>query len=107
MMTRGRKLDRGNPNPGNLGSDFSAIGMQFWHEVRLVDARADARKISLEEMNLWRNAIAHQDWKDVGGNPTLWLGSVRRWRSACDGLAKSFNRAVFEHLRMMVGQAPW
>src|SRR2546421_8882763 len=25
-----RKIDRGNPNPGNLGSDFNRLGLAFW-----------------------------------------------------------------------------
>jgi hypothetical protein len=106
-MTRGRKLDHGNPNPGNLGSDFSAIGMQFWGEVRQVDARADTRKASLEDLNDWRSAIAHHDWTKVGGNPNLRLGSVRGWRTTRNSLASSFDRPVYAHLQAMVGQAPW
>src|SRR5580658_2588149 len=26
----GRTLDRGNPNPGNIGSDFNRFGVDFW-----------------------------------------------------------------------------
>lgn len=29
-LTEGRKLDSGNPNPGNIGSDFGRFGIQFW-----------------------------------------------------------------------------
>jgi hypothetical protein len=107
LMTRGRKLDHGNPNPGNLGADFSVIGMQFWDDVWRIDGRADARKDALEELNEWRNAIAHQDWTKVGGDPNLRLGLVRRWRHACNGLARSFDRAVGMHLGAMVGRPPW
>jgi hypothetical protein len=32
----GRMLDRGNPNAGNIGSDFNRLGLAFWS---LVDAR--------------------------------------------------------------------
>src|SRR5258707_10492954 len=28
-----RKLDRGNPNPGNIGADFNRFGLNFWPEV--------------------------------------------------------------------------
>lgn len=28
-LTAGRKLDSGNPNPGNIGSDFGRFGVQF------------------------------------------------------------------------------
>lgn len=107
LLTQGRKLDHGNPNPGNLGADFGAIGMRFWDDIRQTDARAENRKLRLEELNGWRNAIAHQDWTKVGGSPTLHLGTVRGWRSACNGLAGSFDRAVQAHLVAVVGQPPW
>src|SRR4051794_19205639 len=29
-LTTGRYLDRGNPNPGNLGNDFARLGVDLW-----------------------------------------------------------------------------
>ncbi|MEM1031793.1 MAG: hypothetical protein AAGN82_15685 [Myxococcota bacterium] len=107
LLTQGRKLDRGNPNPGNLGSDFARLGIQFWSAVRAVDAHADSRQQRLEDLNRWRNAIAHQDWINVGGDPNLRLARVRSWRVACNGLAQSFDRAVRDHLHVMAGHDPW
>lgn len=104
-LTQGRKLDHGNPNPGNLGSDFARLGMEFWKQVGAIDGRKEARHKHLEALNTWRNAIAHQDWKRVG--PNLQLGAVRSFRAACNGLARSFDRAVGDHLRGMVGSSPW
>lgn len=34
---RNRKLDQGNPGPGNLGSDFGIFGASFWPEVQRLD----------------------------------------------------------------------
>src|SRR5438876_9171886 len=31
-LVQNRKLDRGNPNPGNIGSDFNPFGLIFWDE---------------------------------------------------------------------------
>src|SRR5262245_60140790 len=28
-----RRLDRGNPNPGNIGADFNRLGLDFWSRV--------------------------------------------------------------------------
>ena len=61
-FTFGRKLDRGNPNPGNIGSDFNRLGLQFWDLVRAQNRWNDRRKFYLENLNDWRNAIAHQDF---------------------------------------------
>ena len=108
VMTQGRKLDHGNPNPGNLGSDFARLGMSFWNDVGLVDRRKAQRTAALNNLNDWRNAIAHQDWSGVPNqNPSLQLKQVNAWRSACAGLAASFDVAVRQHLAAMVGQPPW
>src|SRR5947208_1008605 len=57
----GRKLDHGNPNVGNLGADFNRFGLQIWSAVDADHARNPQRKLALEELNEWRNAVAHQD----------------------------------------------
>ena len=43
----GRKLDTGNPNPGNLGADFGRFGFKFWNEVDQLDARNPDRRDQL------------------------------------------------------------
>jgi hypothetical protein len=107
VMMQGRKLDAGNPNPGNIGSDFARFGMNLWTEVAALDTRNRDRQRALDELSEWRNAIAHQDWSKVGGSPSLSLPTVRRWRSTCRQLAKSFDRVVGARLAAMVGAAPW
>ena len=88
----GRRLDRGNPNAGNIGSDFNRLGLTFWS---LVDARRPenaVRRLALEELSEWRNAIAHQDFSPSmvrAGRPALALAQVRVWRQACNGLART------------------
>lgn len=103
-----RKLDRGNPNPGNLGSDFNRLGLPFWEKVNQLDARNKKRKKALEKLNDWRNAIAHQDF-DPGilGGTILRLKGVRAWRAACDQLANSFDRLLAQHILQLVGVTPW
>jgi hypothetical protein len=106
LFVQGRKLDQGNPNPGNLGSDFGRLGMAFWPAVVALNAQNAARQTKLETLNTWRNAVAHQDWSRVGG-PTLWLNQVQAWRRTCRALAKQFDTAVGSHLRGLVGRRPW
>src|SRR5262245_38651288 len=95
-LARDRKLDRGNPNPGNIGSDFNRFGIDFWAEVSAADPRAGQRRSLLTELNEWRNAIAHQDFdpSKLGGTTTLRLSQVRNWRAACQGLAVSFDSVM-------------
>ena len=103
------KLDKGNPNPGNLGADFERLGIKFWVEVHAVDARNAQRRILLEELNEWRNAIAHQDFDPtkLGGATTLGLAQVRAWRAACNALALSFDAVMRDYIVRTVGIPPW
>lgn len=101
-----RRLDTGNPNPGNLGADFGRFGLAFWQDVYAYDSRNNVRRQMLEQLNDWRNAIAHQDFTRVGGT-TLHLHQVRRWRTACTGLARSFDRVMQAELTRIIGLPPW
>jgi len=68
------------------------------------DPRNEVRQRQLEELNGWRNAIAHQDFE---GRGTLHLRHVRLWRIACERLAKSFDEVMRHHLQNLTGQSPW
>ena len=64
----------------------------------------------LEELNEWRNAIAHQDFAPAmlrGERPVLHLAQVQGWRRACEGLARSFDEVMLAHIQVKTGTAPW
>jgi hypothetical protein len=107
-FTWNRQLDRGNPNPGNIGSDFGRLGLEFWDEVNAHDVRNPLRKRLLEELNEWRNAIAHQNFDParLGGTITLGLRKVAGWRSACVGLASSFDEVMRAYLLRVTEFSP-
>ena len=109
LLTQDRKLDRGNANPGNIGSDFGRLGMPFWATVQSLDRRNISRQALLDELNAWRNAIAHQDFVALTstGISTLTLQQVRRWRRACIALADNFDRAMYGYIMSLTGSAPW
>jgi hypothetical protein len=103
-----RSLERGNANPGSIGADFNRFGLTFWTVVDADHALNQNRRRALEELNTWRNAIAHQDFNPVQlGGVTLRLRRVQGWRSACEGLARSFDNVMFARLQTLTGQAPW
>lgn len=102
-----RKLDRGTPDPGNISSDFSRLGVDFWTEVRTDDVRNEARQQRIELMGRWRNAIAHQDFPAELRLASLTLPLIRRWRSGCRGLARSFDRVMARYVRSVSGTSPW
>ena len=90
-----RKLDSGNPSPGNIESDFGRFGIGIWNELFAIDPLGRGRQTSFATLLLWRNAIAHQDFKDPRlGTKVLRLGEVRSWRRACDALATSLDAVM-------------
>src|SRR6267378_4090028 len=96
----GRKLDRGNPNPGNIGSDYERLGITFWASVTAYRSQNTARRASLQDLNEWRNAIVHQDFAAGmlrGGRASLTLVQVQAWRRACEGLGNSFDEVMRLH----------
>jgi len=109
VLVQHRKLNTGNPNPGNIGEDYNRFGISFWDEVKNLDMRNQARQNRLEELNAWRNAIAHHDFDParLGGATALRLQQVRTWRNACHRLAIAFERVMRSHLRAVSGVAPW
>lgn len=108
-MLRGRQLDRGNAQPSSLGADFGRFDIRFWDEVEAHQPRNRARRAALEDLNTWRNAIAHHDFDParLGGTVLLRLAQVRRWRAACDGLARSFDEVMRVQLEVLTKRFPW
>jgi hypothetical protein len=108
-LTEGRKLDSGNPNPGNIGSDFGRLGMAFWDELVAANTENSKRQRALDHLNVWRNAIAHQDFSrsDLQGRSGVVLQEVRRWRRVCESLAIDIDGVVTAHLSDLSGMSPW
>lgn len=109
MAVTGRRLDTGNPNPGNIGTDFNAFGFRLWDAAYADDTRNRLRKMHLDALNDWRNAVAHQDFTGtrLGGATVVQLATVRRWRAACNGLAASFDTVLRDQLHTITGEYFW
>ncbi len=108
-LTTGRKLETGNPNPGNLGSDFGYFDFELWKTLEIYDQANAARNKTLEKLNAWRNAIAHQDFTSdkLDKRRTVTLAMVRAWRKTCDELAVDLDAVVGARVGIIVGAAPW
>lgn len=109
-LTTSRKLDSGNPNPGNLGSDFGFFGFKLWDDLKTRDPANEQRNKTLETLNAWRNAIAHQDFDPtkLGGRTTVRLSDVRTWRRNCEQLAVELDAATGAQVgRILGGPSPW
>jgi hypothetical protein len=108
-LSQFRRLDSGNPNPSNIASDFYRFGFDIWVLANNRDARTRGRRERLEELNRWRNAIAHQDFRSprLDGRESVRLAEIRGWRKACVGLAVDFDRILFVYLKAAGGLIPW
>jgi RiboL-PSP-HEPN len=108
-FTRDRQLGRGNAQPSSLGADFRRLGIDLWDEMKSYDPQTSALMKLLEELIQWRNAIAHQDFdpRKFGGMTILRLDRVRRWRRACERLARSLDEVMRRHMQNLTGSSPW
>lgn len=108
-LVYGRKLNWGNANAGNIGSDYAQLGLDIWSNVHAASPRSEQRQKKLEQLNLWRNAVAHHDFDKprLGGRRECTLSEIREWRRACNALALDFDRVARAYLIGVTGQAPW
>ena len=109
-MMVSRKIDRGNPNPGNIGSDFNRFGISFWGLLDSHSSATSSQKRDLELLNEWRNAIAHQDFASHmirNGKVYLPVKQIRTWRRSCESLAKSFEKILGPLITLRTGTTPW
>ncbi|MBI1916199.1 MAG: hypothetical protein HYS12_15915 [Planctomycetes bacterium] len=105
-----RGLDHGNANQGTIAGDFRRMGLRdFWSRVDADRPGNDRRRQVLDQLNEWRNAIAHQslDPARLGGTTMLRLAVVRRWRRVCRVLAKSMDNVTRAYIQGVTGMPPW
>ncbi len=108
-LLRNRQLNTRNATQATIGGDFGRLGIpNFWGQVDAVLAKNYLRRHSLDDLNAWRNAIAHQDFNPaILGGTTLRLARVQRWRRGCDKLARSLDRVLRAYIRSVTGNDPW
>lgn len=107
LFVQNRKLDKGNPNPGNIGADNNRFGFVFWDKVVSLNIRNRLRQSQLETLNKWRNAIAHQDFDlDIIDATVLRIKRVREWRVDCNQLAISFDEVMRSYIQKINGSSP-
>ncbi len=108
-LLMGRRLNTGNPNPGNLGADFGRLGLELWGALTKHDPRVANDRGALESLNVWRNAIAHQDLDPtrLGGRTSLSIATARRWRTSCDRISRALDAVVRTHLVWLGVRRPW
>ena len=107
-LMRDRHLKRGNAQPDSIKADFGRLGIDFWTEVSNFDSRNRQRRALVDELNKWRNAIAHQDFDPTKIGPSTVLRIIQVAQvAACDQLADAFDEVMRSHLLNLTGVSPW
>jgi hypothetical protein len=112
-LVLGRQLDRGNATPSSLGADYKRLGMNLWADLESRDRRTAARMRRLEQLNIWRNAVAHGDFRlrphaaAAVDSTARTLAFARCCRGSCQALARQFDAGVAAYLRRLLGASPW
>jgi hypothetical protein len=112
LLTENRLLDKGNPTPGNLGSDFRRFGFAFWEAVEEDHKHNKDRKAKLEQLCEWRNGIAHGDISRKQAEEKLvpdrvTLKTCKNWRRALNGLATSIDKVIAAQCENLGCPEPW
>lgn len=107
-----RGLDSGNAQASNIYEDFRRFDFEIKDVAEAQGARTRRRMTRLEQLNTWRNAIAHrspltQGHRAIVGSTKPTLAWARTWRSACHGLAHTFDAVVGIQVEKITGAPPW
>jgi hypothetical protein len=110
-FTTNRELDRVNPKPETIKSDFARLGVDLWTDIESQVQSGPRWRQQLGLLNQARNAVAHNDQAKVArlaadGFP-LTLQTVNAWRSACLGVVRNADKVVGKRLMQTTGARPW
>ncbi len=110
-LTFARQLDRSNAQPSAIGADFNRLVFEFWTVVKATDARNAARQRKLEELNDWRNAIAHHDIERHRADlhpHTVTIAACNRWAVRAERPRRLLRPSPPpHHLTTLLGSRPW
>lgn len=112
LLTRHRDLDRRNPSPAALTSDFGRFGLDLDSALASQDARSSLRLDALDTAVRLRNAIAHADEGRLEGLARQGHRARKRdvvgYRSKLNGLAEDLDAVVAGHLATLFEiSRPW
>lgn len=112
-LTRGRKLDSGNAGPGNIGNDWTQLGMGIWTDLRTsypgTKGATDWNQ-RLDWLNRARNGIAHNDSDKIAeahAEHPLTLNTFRVMRRRLSKFATALDRTTRAYLKAVTGVEPW
>lgn len=108
IALHGRQLDFKNATRETIAKDFNPLGLRILDELKARRKGNDKRLITLDSLNSWRNAIAHQDFdRKVLVPRKIHLKTVGIWRRQCAILAADLDGVMKSHLAALAGVSPW
>jgi hypothetical protein len=112
QLTANRHLDKGNPTPGNLGLDFSKIGLQLWPAIYVGFPKGLSWNKELDRIVYIRNAIAHVDEIKLAAlkadGYSINLTQMNKSVKMIDALVAAMDDVVADYLNQLLGGGrPW
>jgi hypothetical protein len=111
-LTLNRALNRQNAQPDSIAKDFNRFGFDVWAEVERLRSGNRERRIKLQRLIEWRNAIAHYDIDERLAAGTLdplriKLSVCKGWRRMLGVLATSLDHVAADQCEALGRSRPW
>jgi hypothetical protein len=112
LMTKNRRLDKGNADAGALEEDFSRLGIDLRSALEQATPSAVKWRKDLSALIRARNAIAHANEGKLAtlaseGYPAR-LTTVGSWKKTLDGLVGTMDDVVSDYLDgLLRAGRPW
>ena len=112
LLMEGRALAKGNARAEALSKDFGRLDLNLWDALERHDPRNVGRRHRLDQLNTWRNAVAHQDVPPAASAALIRgtdrdVRSLRTWRHSCSALAHDIDIVVNQHMVVLAGRRAW
>lgn len=98
--------------PPASAATSGGFGFDFWSSVYDLGPAYRSRRRRLDQIAIWRNAIAHQDFSRATSDPVtagtrVDLSAIRTWRTALDQLAGGIDRVMHREVGRIIQTQPW
>lgn len=111
LLENNRRLDSGNANWGNIGSDYARLGISMATELRTArPAKYSTWMQTLDRLNAARNAIAHDNRDELAACEALQPLTFRtfsQWRSRLTLIVVAVDAVTGRYLTDLNGTSPW
>ncbi|GAB3199362.1 hypothetical protein GCM10027062_15800 [Nocardioides hungaricus] len=110
-FTKGRGIDRGNATLSTIKNDFARVGLSPL-DLSVHDSQwSSGDSVEFPKVFELRNALAHGNQKDLDDLRRRDIKDTVTWARdrlpVLNRVAKALDRAVWDHLSVVIGTDPW